>query len=254
MNFLILCYLFIVGAVLGSFYRVVGMRLPNGESLLHPGSHCEFCNKSLKWYELIPIISYILQLGKCRNCHQKLPISYLITEISTGCLLVLSYLKFGLTTDFFLSCILSSLVVLIFVSDMKYMIILDSPLVIASIFIFILKWWSVGLHQALLFLLGGFLRFLTVLMIGKLGDLAFQRESLGGGDIKLSFVIGLALGYKMAMLSFVFATFLALPYAIVCLFLKEGHEVPFGPFLVSSLWIVFFFLEKFQLIWNYFLF
>ena len=65
---LILIILFITGAIFGSFYYVVGSRLPRNESIIHPGSHCEICNHKLKWYELIPIISYLLQGGKCRNC------------------------------------------------------------------------------------------------------------------------------------------------------------------------------------------
>lgn len=245
-------YLFILGAVLGSFYRVVSDRLPKGESLIKPGSHCEYCDHHLKWYELIPIVSYVIQGGKCRNCQKKLPISYIITELFSGLLFVVSYLKFDFSPQFFISCLLSSLVILIFVSDMKYMIILDSPMVIAGVAIFFIKWIDQGYIAAFSSLLAGFLSFLTVFIIGKLGNIAFKKESLGGGDIKLSFLMGLTLGYKMAMLSFVFSTFLALPYAIVSLFLKEGHVVPFGPFLVSSLWIIYFFFEKFELIWNYF--
>lgn len=252
MNFITSCYIFIIGTVLGSFYGVVGSRLPKKESLLHPGSHCEFCNHSLKWYELIPVFSYLFQLGKCRKCHKSLPLTYLTTELFCGILFVLSYFQFGFSPSFFISCILSSLVVIIFVSDMLYMIILDSPLIISSGMIIITLLITKGISQAGIAIMSGVGSFLTILLIGKLGNILFKKESLGGGDIKLSFVIGLSLGYKMAMFSFIFATFLALPYAIVCLFLKEGHEVPFGPFLVSAMWIVFFFFEKFILIWNYF--
>jgi len=252
MNLMWSIYLFMIGAVLGSFYAVVATRLPKNESLIAPRSHCEFCQKQLKWYELIPVLSYLLQLGKCRKCHQKLSLTYPFVEVGTGLLFVLSYLKFGFHISFFISIILSSLVIIIFVSDMKYMIILDSPLLISAILIFTLTWLSKGFLPSLISLMEGFGMFLTFLLIGKLGAFLFKREALGGGDIKLSFLIGMVLGYKMGLLSFIFATFLALPYAILCLFLKEGHEVPFGPFLVSSLWIIFFFQEKFTLIWNYF--
>ena len=67
MNLMWSIYLFMMGAVLGSFYAVVATRLPKNESLIAPGSHCEFCQKQLKWYELIPVLSYLLQLGKCRS-------------------------------------------------------------------------------------------------------------------------------------------------------------------------------------------
>ena len=134
------------------------------------------------------------------------------------------------------------------------MIILDSPLIISGILILIIQWINDGFSMMVSSVLGGLFMFLTLFLIGKLGSLAFHKEALGGGDIKLSFVIGSTLGFQLGIVSFILATFLALPYAIVCLFLKEGHEVPFGPFLVSSLWIVFFFLDKFELLINYFFF
>lgn len=254
MNIFVASYLFLLGAVLGSFYAVVANRLPKEESLISPKSHCEYCSHQLKWYELIPILSYLLQWGKCRKCHHPLSLMYLFTELSTGLLFLISYLKFGITPTFFISCILSSLVILIFISDMKYMIILDSPLIISGILILIIQWINDGFSMMVSSVLGGLFMFLTLFLIGKLGALAFHKEALGGGDIKLSFVIGSTLGFQLGIVSFILATFLALPYAIVCLFLKEGHEVPFGPFLVSSLWIVFFFLDKFELLINYFFF
>ena len=131
------------------------------------------------------------------------------------------------------------------------MIILDSPLVFSVILTFFIIGFTKGFVYSFQSLLMGVLMFLTFYIIGKLGSFLFKREALGGGDIKLSFLIGMVLGYKMGFISFILSTFLALPYAILCLFFKEGHEVPFGPFLVSSLWLTFFFYEKFELVWNY---
>jgi len=247
---IIIC-LFLFGAVLGSFYGVVGTRLPKNESIIYPGSHCEFCKHNLCWYELIPIVSYIIQKGKCRHCHTNLPISYLGIEISTGCLFVISYLRFQFSYEFLISIILSSLLIIIFVSDMKYYIILDSPLLISAILIFILKWCYFGLQNAGLALLSGLGTFITMLLIGKLGNILFQKESLGGGDIKLSFLFGMILGYPMSIVSLVLSTFLALPYAVACLLFQNDHVVPFGPFLISSLWLVFFFYEKFSYIFTF---
>ena len=248
MSYLIIIFLFILGAIMGSFFAVVATRVPKNESIISPRSHCEFCNHVLSYIELIPIFSYIYQKGKCRNCGKKLSLSYLATELASGILFVLSYLKFGFSLSFFLCIILSSLVIIIFVSDMKYMIILDSPLIISAILIIFFRFIFQGFTTTLSFLIDGTLTLLCIFYIGKLGNLFFKRESLGGGDIKLAFIMGLALGFPMAMISFVLSTFLALPYAITCMFLNLGHEVPFGPFLGSSLWIVFFFFEKFQYI------
>lgn len=245
MNYLILIELFILGSILGSFYGVVSTRLPLGLSIIKPNSHCEYCNHELKWYELIPIFSFISK-RKVLTMSKKLSWTYPIIEISTGLLFALSYYHFGWGCSFFISLILSSLLILIFISDIKYMIILDSPLIISGIAIFLLKWYYFDISTALLSLATGLGSFLTMFAIGKLGDFLFKRESLGGGDIKLSFIFGMTLGFKMSIMALVLSTFLALPYAFACLFLKKDHEVPFGPFLIGALWLVFFFLDKFQ--------
>ena len=240
--------LFVFGCVMGSFFYVVGTRLPNNESLIKPGSHCTYCDSLLKWYELIPILSYIGLKGKCRNCHHKLSKEYLIYEILTGTLFLICYLKFGFSYEFFVSLILSSLLVLIFITDFKYMIILDSPLVVSAILLFGFRLYYFGITNALINIVHGFLSFLIMLFIGYIGKILFKREALGGGDIKFSFVLGMTLGFKYGLMALIFSTFLALPYAVGSMLLKKDNEVPFGPFLVSSAFIIYFFLEKFQFI------
>ena len=246
MEVLFYIVLFIFGTIMGSFYAVLGTRLPKNESIIKPGSHCEYCQHLLKWYELIPVFSYLIQKGKCRKCGHKLSLSYPMVEIFTGILFCISYLKFGLTPSFGISLILSSLVTIIFISDIKYMIILDSPLVISSILIFLLKWYFFDFKIAGFSLLEGLLTFITMYAIGKLGNFLFKKESLGGGDIKLAFLFGLTINYKMSVVALVLSSFLALPYAIASMFLNQEHEVPFGPFLISALWLVFLFYEKFE--------
>ena len=88
-------------------------------------------------------------------------------------------------------------------------------------------------------------------LIGKLGNVLFHKESLGGGDIKLSFLFGMVLGVPMGIVAIVLSTFLALPYAFGSLFLSKNHELPFGPFLVFSLWLVFFYYDKFYNIFHF---
>ena len=75
---------FIIGLIMGSFFGVVGTRLSEGKSIIRPGSHCTYCNHELKWYELIPVFSYLIQGGKCRNCKKKLSVFYPIIELITG--------------------------------------------------------------------------------------------------------------------------------------------------------------------------
>lgn len=236
---MIAVYIFIMGLLFGSFYNVVGMRLPNNKSIIFPGSHCEKCNHKLSWYENIPLASYILLGGKCKNCHTKISIWYPAIELFTGMLFLISYYTFGLTPEFAIAIIISSLVSIIFVSDINYYIILDSPLIIGSILIIIIKLLTTTLTSTLLSIGSGVLIFAIMYSIMLLGNLIFKKESLGGGDIKLSFVAGLVLGPKLGILYIIFGAFLAFPYAIYITIRNKENMLPFGPFLISSLLIIY---------------
>lgn len=241
MNVIIAIYIFIIGTIMGSFFNVVAHRLSNNESIIKPGSHCESCQHLLKWYELIPIISFLIQGGRCRQCHTKLSWWYPLIEIITGLFYLFSYLYFGLSPDFFISLVISSVLVITCITDFNYLIILDEPLVIGSILIIIITLITSGLVDALIAILSGLLLFFFMLLVKILGDKAFKRESLGGGDIKLSFFIGLSLGYKLAFVNLVLASFLTLPIAFYYLVKYKDREVPFGPFLIISNFIIFIF-------------
>lgn len=230
---------------MGSFYNLVAIRLPQNRSIVKPRSHCDYCNKPLKWYENVPLISYTLQKGRCRYCRHELPFDLFTSELATGVLFLFSYLYFGISYEFFIMIILSSLCVLIFISDFKFMIILDSPLVISGVLILGLKYFYFGLKVAFLSLFSGIIAFLTMLLVGYVGKKMYKREALGGGDIKLSFILGMILGIQMSMISLIFSTFLALPYALATVVLNKDKEVPFGPFIISSLFIIFLYYDKF---------
>lgn len=237
--------IFIFGIIMGSFYNVLATRLPIGKSIIKPGSHCDACDHKLKWYENIPLISYIIQKGKCKNCGEQIPFDVFLSELATGVLFLFSYLYFGISYNFFIMLILSSLCVIIFVSDFKYMIILDSPLIISGVLVIILKIVYYGYKAIIPTLVSGIITFLVMLLVGFIGKKMYKRDALGGGDIKLSFIIGMILGVQVAMVSLIFSTFLALPYALATIVLKKDSEVPFGPFIVSSLFIVFLYYDKF---------
>lgn len=241
---------FILGAVLGSFYLVIGTRLPLKENVVTGRSRCDHCKQELHWYELIPVISYLIQLGKCRSCGKKITPIHIIMELITGILFLGGYLYFGMSIKLGIYLVSISVALIIFVSDFKYMIILDSPLVIGSILILILRFFELGLRNTLFSCLYGLALFGVMYLIKIIGDKMYKRESLGGGDIKLCFLIGLVLGYpgigfRMGLIALVFSAFLALPYAFASLYLNKKNELPFGPFLISSMIIVFIFIEKF---------
>ena len=96
MEIYIYIIIFIFGTAMGSFLNNLAVRLSNNESILYPRSHCHSCQHKLRWYELIPVVSYVIQGGKSRCCHNKIPISYLLVEVITGVLFCTSYHSFGL--------------------------------------------------------------------------------------------------------------------------------------------------------------
>ena len=131
---------------MGSFLNNLAVRLSNNESILYPRSHCHSCQHKLRWYELIPVVSYVIQGGKSRCCHNKIPISYLLVEVITGVLFCTSYHSFGFSYNFVISLIFISSLITIIVSDIEYMIILDEVIAVAAIVIIILELIFFGLE------------------------------------------------------------------------------------------------------------
>ena len=178
-------FLFIIGTIFGSFYNVVGYRLPKGESIIFPPSHCTNCNHRLTALELVPVLSYIFQKGKCKHCHQKISLFYPIFELLTGILFVLCYISFGLTPTLIIALTFVSMMIIIVVSDYHYLIISDEVLITFSLILFIEILIINGIEPALYSILNGLLAFATMYLLKKFGDFLFKKESMGGGDIKL---------------------------------------------------------------------
>ena len=225
---------FIFGTVMGSFLDVVAVRLSKEESIIWPGSHCDICNHKLKWYENIPIISYLVQRGKCRNCGARIPISTLMIEVITGILYCTSYHSFGFSYEFVISLILISSLVAIIVADIEYMIIPDEIIGVAGILIIISDWIFYGLEYAAKKVISGLLAFVLMYVIKLIGDRLFKKESMGGGDIKLMFLFGMVIGFPLSICDIFLATFIAFPVAVFMLLSRKDNLIPFGPFLAMA--------------------
>lgn len=234
------CLFFIIGICLGSFYNVLGMRVPCSKSIIKPKSHCEKCNHELKWYELIPIISFLIQKGKCRNCHTKLSLFYPIIELSTGLLFLVSFYSFGFSLELIIALTLVSLFMIVIVSDISYLIIPDTFIIIPSILIFIVKVIQNGIVVGLIQISYGIICFIFMYLIMLLGNKLFKKESLGGADIKLMFLVGLVLDPMLAIIVIFLASIIALPVSLILLIKNKEHVIPFGPFIVLGLLIVYF--------------
>lgn len=242
---------FILGTIMGSFYLVLGTRLPKNEDIVKSRSRCDNCKKILKWYNLIPLVSFIFQRGKCTSCGEKISSEHFFAEIFTGLLFLLTSIYFSFGYNYLVGLIIVSLMVIIFISDFKYMIILDSPLIVSIVLIIILKLVYFGFKTTIYSIISGLILFLIMLLIENLGSLILKKDSLGGGDIKFAFLMGLTLDVKLGIVALVLSTFLALPYAIASVKIMKSHEFPYGPFLAGALFIVFFHLDKFTNLINF---
>ena len=234
--------LFIIGSVLGSFYTVLATRLPLKRSIVKPRSHCDNCGSVLKIWELIPIFSYIILRGKCHKCKTPIDPTSTIVELFLGTSFCLAYLYYGFTLEFYLLLIILSLMAIIFVSDFKFMVILDSPLIVSLILIIAIKIYYVGISETIIYICYGLITFAIMFLFKIFGDKVFKKESLGGGDIKLSFFFGLILGWQLGLLSIALGAFIAFPIALYVTVKKDKNkEIPFGPYLMLGLLIAFFF-------------
>ena len=234
----IVCF-FIIGAVMGSFYNVLGLRIVRKESIIKPKSHCEKCGHVLAWYELIPIFSFIFLKGKCRNCKTKLSYLYLFSEFFCGVLFAISFYSFGFTPNLIISLVLSSLLIIVTVCDVTYMIIPDRFIVISGILILLTKLVFFPIKTFLLSLLYGVLSFIIMYLIMKLGDYIFKKETLGGADVKLMFIVGICLEPFLSLLVIIIASMIALPISLLLLVKEREHAIPFGPFILIGTMIVF---------------
>ena len=246
-----LLFLFVVfslGLFTGSFMNVVIDRFPNKRTIVKGRSKCDFCNKKLMWFELIPVFSFIFLKRRCRYCKKKLSFQYPIIEIVTGILFASSFIYSAnlspfLTFDFFISLIfsiiISSMLLLIFMIDLKYGIIPDEILIILTfvslVYLFLSKNILLSYFSTALI---SFLFFLILIVITK-------GKGMGMGDAKFAFLIGLILGFPLTIISIYLAFLTGALVSIILILLSikkiKKDTIAFGPFLAGCTLVVYFF-------------
>lgn len=262
---------FIFGSLVGSFLNVCIIRLPAGESVVWPRSHCPRCRKKIAGYDNIPVLSYLLLKGRCRHCTQPISLRYLVVELATALMFVVLTLRFGLSYDFFFYVVLICSLIVSTFTDLRERIIPDEVSIGGLIVGFILSAirgvnlspFSFSFTPLLNSLLGivvgggvifvtGFLFDLVYFKLLKRPPIQGETESMGGGDVKLLAMIGAFLGWQRALIAFFAAPFFGLVFGLVSLIKKKDHLIPYGPFLslgalLALLWsdkiITFFFLR-----------
>lgn len=227
---------FLYGIVIGSFVNVCICRIPRGESIVKVRSHCEHCGYQLKWYDLIPLFSYLALGGRCRKCREKISVQHLLIEVLNGCLYLLVFTVCGISIEALLFCLAGSALLALAVIDFKTYEIPAG----FNIFIGVLGIIRVitDYKNWLAYVLGliAVSAFLYVLFVVSRG------RAIGGGDVKLMAACGLLLGFKLIILAFLWGCILGAVIHVIRMKVSgENHVLAMGPYLAvgvmtAALW------------------
>ena len=237
MDVVVLVLFFLYGIVFGSFFNVVGLRVPKKESIVSLPSHCTTCERKLEVLDLVPVFSYLFLRGKCRGCGSKISPIYPFMEFVTGLLFALSFYMLGLSAELAVALLFMSLLVIITVSDIAYMLIPNKVLLPFAVLLFGVRlfiplgpWWAS--------LLGAFVGFGVLYVIAVV-----SKGGMGGGDIKLFFVIGLVLGTVNTLFTLFVAAMIGTAVGVIMLKRSgQGRKtpIPFGPSIAVAAVIAYF--------------
>lgn len=239
--YFVYAYVFVLGLVFGSFFNVVGLRLAEGHSILFPPSHCPSCGHRLKFYELVPVLSYICLRGKCRSCGWKISWLYPFVEAFTGALFLSIFIVSPTFSEIISGFLLVSLLMIVLAADISYMIIPNRVLLYFSVIFIIFRlfsplypWWDSLAGSA-----AGFALLYLILVVSNGG--------IGGGDVKLFAVIGYLVGTRMLVFGFFFTIMygaLLGAAGMLAGLVKKRQPVPFGPFIVLGMLTAYFFSDN----------
>jgi prepilin signal peptidase PulO-like enzyme (type II secretory pathway) len=235
MEIIIQIYIFIIGMLLSSFFGVVAMRIPNKESLMGR-SYCPKCHHQLRFIDILPLVGYFINKGRCRDCKETIPIIYPIIEVIGGLLFLGAYLLYGFTLSFAISAILISVLMIESISDFEQMIVIDRVWIIGIIPLIIIH---IIEKNILTHLLSAFILFALLYAIAFIGAKVYKKEALGGGDIKLYIFIGFVLTWQQGLLSLFLASFFGLIFGLILK--KQNKLMPLVPFIALGVIISFVF-------------
>lgn len=266
------------GACIGSFLNVCIYRLPKNESIIAPRSFCRNCKTPIKWYDNIPVLSYIFLGGRCRNCKVRISIRYPLVELITATLFLALYLKFGFSIELLKYCFLFSLLIVASFIDIDYHAIPVHLCFLGIVFGLALSIWSslqflktggfdvkalpivrsgigllFGFGFTYMFKFFGDVGIDIYLKLRKKESIEGETESLGLGDVDFMGMIGVYLSIPSVMLLgpvvsvllvFFLAPFFAMVYSVIALIFKKSHLIPYLPYLSLATLTVFFWGEE----------
>ena len=222
----------VFGLCIGSFLNVCAYRLPLGESVVHPRSRCPSCGRMLTWFDNLPVVSWVVLGGRCRTCRKPVSWMYPAVEIVTALAFVVTYLTYGLTLLSVVRVIFACALIVLFVTDLQHKILpnvitLPGIVIGFACSVFLPPGWVSSLIGVLV---GGGVLF----AIAEVYYRVRGQEGLGMGDVKLLAMIGAFLGWKLVLLTLVFASFTGSLAGGVLIASGRGgmkYALPFGTFL-----------------------
>ena len=232
-------FLFLIGSIFGSFYNVCIYRFPNDLDVIAKKSFCTSCKYEIPFYLNIPIISYLFNFGKCRNCKKKISVSYFIVELFTALLFVYSYLSFGLSIEFVCYIIFYSSLVIIFFTDLKFYLILDKITFSVSIIGLLITFLNYNPFDVSIVssVLGGIVGYSIIYIIRFLFFKIRKVEGMGLGDAKLFLMVGIWLGIKSIYLILASSAIVGAIVGSLIIFLykkDKNFQIPYGCFIVIA--------------------
>lgn len=237
---------FVLGAVVGSFLNVCIYRLPAGESVVSPPSHCPRCDNRIRWYDNIPLISYVILRGKCRGCGAPISLRYPLVELLNGLITLGLMLNFGPGPGFLVLFVFCSALVTITFIDIDHQIIPDEislPGIVIGFLCSLVLPYPGWLSSLLGILLGGG----SLLLVAYGYHFLTGKDGMGGGDIKLLAMMGAFLGWK-AVPFIIFSSSLVgsvVGISLMYLYRKDSKlAIPFGPYLAAGALLYIFYGEQ----------
>ena len=230
---------FVLGSIWGSFCNVCIYRLPDNYSVITKRSFCRSCKNKIKWYDNIPLLSFIFLKGKCRNCSNKISSQYFLVELIAAIIFLFIYYIYGISVTTLLLIILSIFFIIIFFIDLKHYII-PNELTFPLMLIGFIKSFDPNLNQTIFpnyinSLLGGFFGYAIIWLIIFFYKKVRNKEGMGLGDAKLMAVVGFWFGWVSIPFTIFISSAVALVLVVPSLIKKTRNmsaQIPFGPYII----------------------
>jgi len=226
----------VYGIVIGSFLNVLIYRIPRKEEFVKTRSHCMKCGYQLKWYDLVPLLSWLQLGGKCRSCKTKISIQYPLIELLNGAAYLGIYHLLGFGWWTVIACLMFSILLVVFFIDLRHMIIPNVLVITIGVIGLV---WTVVTGDYLSHIAGFFVVSLLLLVIAII-----SKGGMGMGDVKLMAAAGLLLGWQNILLALMLAAIIGSVVGVTLIAMKiveRKHPIPFGPFLSLGIMVAMLF-------------